>query len=218
MFHSGILQNAPRVWCATVWRENCGSYIFSLLQEKCHQYWPAERSARYQYFVVDPMAEYNMPQYILREFKVTDARVSRYCFTEHCLKIIIWHHGKKTLNSVLSLADCRSRIVFPKSGFWPTQGSQGAFDESPEVHQFQHRHLNLSHILWLSLSIVFLNHVILFSKKKGLSDTGEFAGCWTLAGFSTAAVTCSKVWLCVKYLFIPNYGLECNISINIYLW
>ncbi|KAG7259857.1 hypothetical protein CRUP_016163 [Coryphaenoides rupestris] len=24
-------------------------------REKCHQYWPAERSARYQYFVVDPM-------------------------------------------------------------------------------------------------------------------------------------------------------------------
>jgi protein tyrosine phosphatase len=44
------------------------------LQDKCHQYWPSERSARYQYFVVDPMAEYNMPQYILREFKVTDAR------------------------------------------------------------------------------------------------------------------------------------------------
>lgn len=51
-------------------------------QEKCHQYWPAERSARYQYFVVDPMAEYNMPQYILREFKVTDARVSRQKFPE----------------------------------------------------------------------------------------------------------------------------------------
>uniref|UniRef100_UPI00358DE534 receptor-type tyrosine-protein phosphatase delta-like isoform X2 n=1 Tax=Myxine glutinosa TaxID=7769 RepID=UPI00358DE534 len=43
-------------------------------REKCYQYWPAERSARYQYFVVDPVAEYNMPQYILREFKVTDAR------------------------------------------------------------------------------------------------------------------------------------------------
>uniref|UniRef100_A0A3Q2CCZ5 Receptor-type tyrosine-protein phosphatase F n=1 Tax=Cyprinodon variegatus TaxID=28743 RepID=A0A3Q2CCZ5_CYPVA len=43
-------------------------------REKCHQYWPAQRSARYQYFVVDPVAEYNMPQYILREFKVTDAR------------------------------------------------------------------------------------------------------------------------------------------------
>lgn len=51
-------------------------------QEKCHQYWPAERSARYQYFVVDPMAEYNMPQYILREFKVTDARVSRRQFPQ----------------------------------------------------------------------------------------------------------------------------------------
>ncbi|KAG7277212.1 hypothetical protein CRUP_018866 [Coryphaenoides rupestris] len=47
---------------------------YETTREKCHQYWPAERSARYQYFVVDPMAEYNMPQYILREFKVTDAR------------------------------------------------------------------------------------------------------------------------------------------------
>lgn len=45
-----------------------------LFQEKCHQYWPSERSVRYQCFVVDPIAEYNMPQYILREFKVTDAR------------------------------------------------------------------------------------------------------------------------------------------------
>ena len=46
-----------------------------LFQDKCHQYWPEERSARYQYFVVDPVAQYNMPLYILREFKVTDARV-----------------------------------------------------------------------------------------------------------------------------------------------
>jgi len=52
---------------------NCN--VWDWLQEKCHQYWPTERSARYQYFVVDPTAEYNMPQYILREFKVTDARV-----------------------------------------------------------------------------------------------------------------------------------------------
>jgi protein tyrosine phosphatase len=39
-------------------------------REKCAQYWPSERSIRYQYFVVDPIAEYNMSQYILREFKV----------------------------------------------------------------------------------------------------------------------------------------------------
>lgn len=44
------------------------------LQEKCFQYWPHERSVRYQCYVVDPIAEYNMPQYKLREFKVTDAR------------------------------------------------------------------------------------------------------------------------------------------------
>lgn len=57
-------------------------------RDKCHQYWPAERSARYQYFVVDPMSEYNMPQYVLREFKVTDARdgqsrtIRQFQFTE----------------------------------------------------------------------------------------------------------------------------------------
>ncbi|KAK6630707.1 hypothetical protein RUM44_002876 [Polyplax serrata] len=43
-------------------------------REKCHQYWPSDRSVRFGFFVVDPIAEYNMPQYILREFKVTDAR------------------------------------------------------------------------------------------------------------------------------------------------
>lgn len=80
------------VWWLTLWPHNhigsqgvggrssslsvLMSYPAPHPQEKCHQYWPAERSARYQYFVVDPMAEYNMPQYILREFKVTDARVS----------------------------------------------------------------------------------------------------------------------------------------------
>ncbi|XP_059488383.1 tyrosine-protein phosphatase Lar-like [Neocloeon triangulifer] len=43
-------------------------------REKCFQYWPNERSVRYDCFVVDPIAEYNMPQYILREFKITDSR------------------------------------------------------------------------------------------------------------------------------------------------
>jgi protein tyrosine phosphatase len=43
-------------------------------REKCVAYWPSERSVRYQYLVVDPIAEYNMTQYVLREFKVTDAR------------------------------------------------------------------------------------------------------------------------------------------------
>ncbi|CAB3376185.1 Hypothetical predicted protein [Cloeon dipterum] len=43
-------------------------------RDKCQQYWPSDRSVRYSFFVVDPIAEYNMPQYVLREFKVTDAR------------------------------------------------------------------------------------------------------------------------------------------------
>ncbi|GAA48182.1 receptor-type tyrosine-protein phosphatase delta [Clonorchis sinensis] len=43
-------------------------------RECCYPYWPSERSSRYQYYVVDPMVEYNMPNYTLREFKLTDAR------------------------------------------------------------------------------------------------------------------------------------------------
>lgn len=65
------------------------------LQEKCHQYWPEERSARYQYFVVDPVAQYNMPLYILREFKVTDARVRRlFC----CILLLFLTLYIKTVN------------------------------------------------------------------------------------------------------------------------
>ena len=33
------------------------------------------------------MAEYNMPQYILREFKVTDARVSGQGSVYMCMKV-----------------------------------------------------------------------------------------------------------------------------------
>ncbi len=115
---------------ASVWRECCGSLwysVFHCLQEKCHQYWPAERSARYQYFVVDPMAEYNMPQYILREFKVTDARVSRHCFIEQSLKINIWHCGNGALNSVL--------LFTVWSGLWPNYGSRVTLNGSLRVHQ-----------------------------------------------------------------------------------
>lgn len=50
--------------------------VFFFFQEKCYQYWFSERFVRYQYFVVDFMVEYNMFQYILREFKVIDVRVS----------------------------------------------------------------------------------------------------------------------------------------------
>jgi len=75
----GPLQETTEDYWRMLWEHN--STIIVMLtktremgRDKCHQYWPSERSARYQYFVVDPMAEYNMPQYILREFKVTDAR------------------------------------------------------------------------------------------------------------------------------------------------
>uniref|UniRef100_A0A672SFC3 protein-tyrosine-phosphatase n=1 Tax=Sinocyclocheilus grahami TaxID=75366 RepID=A0A672SFC3_SINGR len=75
----GPLAETTEDFWRTLWEHNSTIVVMltklrEMGREKCHQYWPAERSARYQYFVVDPMAEYNMPQYILREFKVTDAR------------------------------------------------------------------------------------------------------------------------------------------------
>ena len=49
------------------------------LQEKCFQYWPEDRSARHQYFIVDPVAEQEFQQFVIRDFKVKDARVIRKC-------------------------------------------------------------------------------------------------------------------------------------------
>ncbi len=46
-------------------------------REKCAQYWPIDRSIRYGYFLIDPLGEYHMSQYLLSEFKLTDTRVKK---------------------------------------------------------------------------------------------------------------------------------------------
>ena len=91
-------------------------------REKCAQYWPSDRSARYQCFVVDPLAEYNMPQYLLREFKVTDARdgssrtVRQFQFTDwpeqgklhfRCLVSGLPAHQKCRILRVLTKKNCQ---------------------------------------------------------------------------------------------------------------
>jgi netrin-G3 ligand len=75
----GPLAETTEDFWRMLWENNCNIVVMltklkEMGRDKCHQYWPSDRSARYQYFVVDPLAEYNMPQYVLREFKVTDAR------------------------------------------------------------------------------------------------------------------------------------------------
>ncbi|XP_022645434.1 receptor-type tyrosine-protein phosphatase F-like isoform X4 [Varroa destructor] len=62
-----------------IWEHNSNIIVMltklqEMGREKCHAYWPSERSQRYLYYVVDPITEYNMPSYVMREFKVTDAR------------------------------------------------------------------------------------------------------------------------------------------------
>ncbi|KAK4815998.1 hypothetical protein QYF61_010866 [Mycteria americana] len=95
-------------------------------REKCHQYWPAERSARYQYFVVDPMAEYNMPQYILREFKVTDARPLEHAFGIHYLCLLLKDGQSRTVRQ-FQFTDWPEQGV-PKSG-------EGFIDFIGQVHK-----------------------------------------------------------------------------------
>ncbi|XP_025017927.1 tyrosine-protein phosphatase Lar isoform X2 [Tetranychus urticae] len=73
-----IPETAEDFW-RMLWEHNSNIIVMltkvkEMGRDKCHHYWPSERSQRYLYFVVDPITEYNMPQYILREFKVTDAR------------------------------------------------------------------------------------------------------------------------------------------------
>lgn len=46
-------------------------------REKCSQYWPVGRSMRSGCFMIDPLGEYHMPQYLLSELKLTDTRVRK---------------------------------------------------------------------------------------------------------------------------------------------
>ncbi|GIX90945.1 hypothetical protein CDAR_177492 [Caerostris darwini] len=89
----GPLAETTEDFWRMLWEHNCNIVVMltklkELGREKCHQYWPNERSQRYLYYVVDPITEYNMSQYILREFKVTDARdgqsrtIRQFHFTE----------------------------------------------------------------------------------------------------------------------------------------
>ncbi len=99
-------------------------------REKCVQYWPTDRSIRFGYFIVDPVGAYNMSQYLLSEFKVTDSRVKkflcRFCFINR--------------RCILLLQDGQSRTVrhFLYTE-WPEQGvpkvGEGFIDFIGQVHK-----------------------------------------------------------------------------------
>lgn len=57
------------------------SFISNVFQEMACEYWPSELGVQVGDVVVEPVAEYNMPQYILREFRLSDTQVfiSRIC-------------------------------------------------------------------------------------------------------------------------------------------
>lgn len=51
--------------------------------EKSYEYWPSEKSYQYGFLVVEPIAEYNMQYYILREFKMNDTQSGNYKTIRH---------------------------------------------------------------------------------------------------------------------------------------
>ncbi|XP_022803027.1 tyrosine-protein phosphatase Lar-like [Stylophora pistillata] len=46
--------------------------LFEGDRERCYKYWPTDRSAKHQYYVVDPVSEQEFAQFVVREFKVRD--------------------------------------------------------------------------------------------------------------------------------------------------
>lgn len=103
------------------------------MQEKCFQYWPHERSVRYQYYVVDPIAEYNMPQYKLREFKVSHA-ISQFLY------ILYMTSYPLPSPQVTDARDGSSRTVRQFQFIdWPEQGvpksGEGFIDFIGQVHK-----------------------------------------------------------------------------------
>ena len=104
----GPLEETVDDFWRMLWEHNSNIIVMltkikEMNRDKCHQYWPSERSQRYSFFIVDPITEYNMPQYILREFRVTDSRVSY-----SPIFLIVFH---LFLNSLMkSLCFCHSLV------------------------------------------------------------------------------------------------------------
>ncbi|XP_034250839.1 tyrosine-protein phosphatase Lar [Thrips palmi] len=78
----GPLPNTVSQFWRMVWQHNVAIIVMLTKlkeqgQDKCTQYWPAERALRYGAVLVEPLAEYNLPTYTLREFKVSDDVESR---------------------------------------------------------------------------------------------------------------------------------------------
>ncbi|XP_075265681.1 receptor-type tyrosine-protein phosphatase S-like isoform X1 [Convolutriloba macropyga] len=63
-----------------VWEQNVGVIVMltklkELGREKCFQYWPKPNHAeRHNYLLVEPVQEYSMAQFVIREFRLCDAR------------------------------------------------------------------------------------------------------------------------------------------------
>lgn len=105
-----------------VWEQNT-SIIVMLANhlesgiELCNQYWPDDRSMRYQYFVLDPITTMNIGQYYIREFKMTDARDGQSRIIYH-FQFVDWLHtgrefsasGQQFINFIGQVENMRGKM------------------------------------------------------------------------------------------------------------
>ena len=76
----GPLESTVFDFWRMVWEQNCGVVVMlttlkELGRDKCFQYWPKPgHSERHNYLLVEPVQEYSMTQFVIREFRICDAR------------------------------------------------------------------------------------------------------------------------------------------------
>lgn len=165
------------------------------MQEKCYQYWPSERSVRYDTFVVEPITEYNMPQYILREFKVTDTI----------------DNGSRTVRQ-FQFTD------------WPEQGvpksAEGFIDFIGQVHKTKEQfgqegpitvHCRYTIILTLNSWFTLIQNVTFWNKHLVRLKHYFLFKCFYFKFYYTANILCiSNSWW--KYFYKNQDKTEIQIS------
>lgn len=66
-----------------VWEQKCATVVMLTKEReggrvKCHRYWPTTGASNFRQYQVILHAVNEYPDYILREFKIVDTKVTRY--------------------------------------------------------------------------------------------------------------------------------------------
>lgn len=88
MVTQGVMEQTAFDFWRMVWEHDCGIIVmlnnnWELSRGECCTYWPLENGQQHGHIVVEPIAEYNMPQYVLREFRLSDMQTGQSRTVRH---------------------------------------------------------------------------------------------------------------------------------------